>query len=276
MAMIKRLAHLLFSTPGILNILAIKLIARFGLGRYDQRLRIGAVERPSYGHCVYNGAVLAKKLGYQRVSVLEFGVAGGKGLLNLEYHALQTSNLLSVDIDIYGFDTGEGLPEPLDYRDLPYHWKKGFFSMDLSRLQSKLKKAKIVLGDVNTTINGFFEEYNPSPIAAIMFDLDFYSSTVASLKIFDADDKYFLPRIFCYFDDVVGSEIELYNDFTGMRLAIHEFNRSHESKKFGLAYYLLSRRLNQPWYYNIFIYHNFRHCRYNDFISEDNQQLFLD
>ncbi len=104
-----------------------KVIQRFEIGSYKQRLSMGAVDRPHYGHCVYNAAVLAKKLGYSRMSVLEFGVAEGNGLVILEYHAQEVSRQLSIDIDIYGFDTGEGLPEPSDYRDLPYFWKKGDF-----------------------------------------------------------------------------------------------------------------------------------------------------
>ena len=36
--------------------------------------------------------------------------------------------------------------------------------------------------------------------------------------------KFFLPSVFSYFDDIIGSEIELYNDYTGERLAINEFN----------------------------------------------------
>ena len=60
-----------------------------------------------------HGAALAKKLGHRRVSVLEFGVAGGRGLIDLEYHAREVSRELEIEIDVYGFDTGSGLPAPL-------------------------------------------------------------------------------------------------------------------------------------------------------------------
>lgn len=252
----------------------IRLIRKLELGTYQQRVQIGAVERPHYGYCVYQAATLAKKLGYTRISVLEFGVAGGKGLVNLEYHAQQVESLLSIGIDVYGFDTGEGLPKPSDYRDLPYHWKEGFFKMDIQRLRAKLKRAKLVIGDIARTSKSFLEEYNPAPIAAVIHDFDFYSSTALALQMFDEDEKYFLPRVYCYFDDTVGSETELYSDYTGERLAINEFNQTHNRKKLAVPYHLIAKAV-EPWHHQIFVYHDFEHSRYNDFISDENQQLNL-
>lgn len=200
--MLKKLQYLLLSPSPLRNI-AKQFIKKFG--SYEQALKVGVVNRPgygypNYGYCVYNAAILAKKLGYKRISVLEFGVANGKGLIELEYHALQVSKIFGVDIEIYGFDTGEGLPDPQDYRDLPHHWKKGFFKMDVPGLKSKLKKAKLVLGNINLTSKSFFDEYNPAPIGAIAYDFDFYSSTVTALKMLEAGEKYYLPRVFCYFE----------------------------------------------------------------------------
>jgi hypothetical protein len=214
-----RIAKLLLH-PYPLRTLIKELVRRSKFSSYASRRKIGAVDRPQYDYCVYNGALLAKKLGYNGISVLEFGVAGGRGLLNLEHCANHIRKLLSINIMIYGFDTGKGLPEPLDYRDLPYHFKKDFYEADVQKLRAKLKTAKLILGDVRETAETFLEKYKPHPIGAIMFDLDFYSSTAGALKIFESDEKYFLPRLFCYFDDVTGSELELYNDYTGERLAI--------------------------------------------------------
>jgi len=45
------------------------------------------VGRPNYAFLVYQAARLAAQLGQPRVSILEFGVAGGEGLLALEHHA---------------------------------------------------------------------------------------------------------------------------------------------------------------------------------------------
>ncbi len=270
--MIRKLRALILN-PYPLRTVAIKIIKDFKIGSYEQRLKLTAVDRPHYSYCVYNAAALAKKLGYSRISVLEFGVAGGSGLVNLEYHAQEISKLLAIDIDIYGFDSGKGLPEPIDYRDLPYQWKEGFYKMDIPKLRARIKKAKLVLGDIQDTSKDFFEKYNPAPIGAIVYDFDFYSSTVAALNMLKAGEKYYLPRLFCYFDDTTGSEIDLYSDYTGERLAINEFNQAHKDIKFGLPYHLLAQRTVEPWYHSIWICHFFKHSRYNDFVSKEDQQL---
>lgn len=255
--------------------LALDIVEKFNIGSYLFRLQKNAVKRPNYGYIVYHGAMLAKKLGHKRISVLEFGVAGGNGLLNLEYHAKEVKKILDIDIDIYGFDTGQGLPPPEDYRDLPYHWKSGFFKMDVEAIEKKLEFAKLVFGNINETARDFFDKYNPAPIAAISHDFDFYSSTMTALKMFDADEKYFLPRVFCYFDDTIGYELVPYNDYTGERLAINEFNAQHETKKICVPYYLLASPIPQVWHHQIFIYNDFAHSDYNKFISDENQQLPL-
>ncbi|TSC91423.1 MAG: hypothetical protein CEN90_552 [Parcubacteria group bacterium Licking1014_17] len=198
-------------------------------------------------------------------------MAKGDGLLNLEYHAQEISKMLDIEIEIYGFDTGEGLPEPQDYRDVPYHWKKGFYKMDVPALKAKLKKAKLVLGNIKETAVDFFEKYNPAPIAAIAYDFDFYSSTTIALKMLEAGEKYYLPRVFCYFDNVVGKEVELYNDYTGERLAINEFNYAHQNMKLGSPYHFLARKVVDPWCHRIWICHFFSHSRYNDFVSKEDQ-----
>jgi hypothetical protein len=251
-------------------------IKRFKIGEYETRIKNGAVNRPHYAHCVYQAAVLGKKLGYKTISVLEFGVAGGNGLIELENHAFEVSKITGVDIQIYGFDMGSGLPQPLDYRDMPYLWKKGFYKMDVDKLKLKLNKAKLVLGDVSETVKTFFEEYKPAPIGAIMNDLDFYSSTKNSFKLLDGHENNFLPRVFCYFDDVTAREPHLYNDYTGERLAINEFNQEHSDIKFGLPYYLITKEIVRQWYHHIWILHFFSHAKYNNFVHGENLQLPCD
>jgi hypothetical protein len=39
-------------------------------------------------------------------------------------------NLFCVDIELYGFDSGSGLPPPLDYRDMPHYFRAGLYEMD--------------------------------------------------------------------------------------------------------------------------------------------------
>ncbi len=249
--------------------LYLALVERLKLFGYERRVCLGAVDRPHYAHCLYQGAKLAKRLGLPRISVLEFGVARGKGLLALERHAEETSRCLGIEVEVYGFDTGEGLPPPEDYRDLPYYWQSGFYKMDLPRLKARLRSAEIVLGDLRETGRTFVEKYAPAPIAAVMVDVDYYFSATAVLSMFRAlSDQQVLPRVFFYFDDIRGTEGHLYSDRTGERLAIKEFNDTEPDRKFSPAYYLLTRRIVHPWCHSVYVLHNFKHSAYCQFVGE--------
>ncbi len=252
-----------------------RLIGRAELGSFLFRYRIDALQRMQYGYVLYQAAKLAAKLGQRRISAIEFGVAGGRGLLCMERYAEEIERLFPVEIEIYGFDTGEGLPPPKDYRDLPYHWQEGFFAMDGQQLRDKLKRSKLVIGNVADTWQSFVTDHAPAPIAAVAHDLDFYSSTVEGLKLFGIDHSHLMPRIFCYFDDTLGSDVELYSDFTGERLAIEEFNAASDDRKIAVPHYLRAQEGLGPWRHQIWVCHLFRHPRYNDFVGEPNQQLSL-
>lgn len=85
---------------------------------------------------------------------------------------------------------------------------------------------------------------DPPPIAFISFDLDLYSSTTNALALFDASYQYFLPRVLCYFDDILEDKsIPMYNNYAGERLAIHEFNSRHHNKKLAPLHGLLETRI---------------------------------
>ena len=127
--------------------------------------------------------------------------------------------------------------------------------MDKEKLEKRLNISKLIIGDVEKTIRSFFSDYNPAPIGCIMFDLDLYSSTKSAFRLFDGDDKYFLPRLMCYFDDIGSIE------FLGERLAIKEFNDQNSSKKIGQN---LKLKFNSKVRGNyIFEFHNFEHKDYS-------------
>ena len=255
-----------------LNRLWKRLLDKKKIGSFEFRMKINAPERKWYAYILYNSAMLAKKLNFNRISAIEYGVSKGRGLLILEEYAEEIKKLLGIQIDIYGFDRVKGLAKPKDYRDLPYLWREGLFTMDEQKLRSKLKHAKLVLGDIEQTSLNFFSKYNPAPIGAIIHDFDFYSSTKIAMSMLKADMKFFLPRVHCFFDDTIGNEIVLFNDFTGERLAINEFNSENESIKFSRPYHLLTPG-DEIWHHQIWICHFFKHAQYNTFISEPNQQL---
>ena len=237
---------------------------------YRAKLDYDMMERPHYGHCLLQAAVLARSLGHDRISAIEFGVAGGNGLVALERHAEHVQKETGVQVVTYGFDTGTGMPPPVDYRDLPYLWQAGYFAMEPDKLKSRLRSSKLMLGPVEETIQHFCSQENPPPIGFISFDLDYYSSTMAAFKIFAAAPRHLLPRIACYFDDMVGDVDWAYNDFTGELLAIKEFNAANDDMKLapvqGLRFY--GSRLPRAWHEQIFVAHLFRHPDYCRPISE--------
>ena len=250
-----------------LNRLWKRLLDKKKIGSFEFRMKINAPERKWYAYILYNSAMLAKKLNFNRISAIEYGVANGRGLLILEEYAEEIKKLSGIQIDIYGFDRVKGLAKPKDYRDLPCLWREGLFTMDEQKLRSKLKHAKLVLGDIEQTSLNFFSKYNPAPIGAIIHDFDLYSSTKTALSMLKAEMKYFLPRVYCYFDDTLGTERELFNDFTGERLAIKEFNSDNKDIKIAKSYHFLNKT-NEMWHHQIWITHFFKHKKYNDYLGD--------
>jgi len=237
---------------------------------FSKKLMWDAMLRPNYGYGLFYAALQAKALDINNISVIEFGVANGKGLVELEKISLKISEELDINIDVYGFDTGEGMPKPLDYRDLPYLWSPGMFKMDYDKLAGKLDNSSLIIGNVQDTIPEFIRNKNISPIGFISFDLDYSSSTMNSFKLFEAKSDLFLPRVFCYFDDVVGDDWELHSEFTGQLLAINNFNIKHQNKKIDIINGLSFKRIiSSEWNEKMYIFHDFHHPLYNDKIKRD-------
>ena len=239
------------------------------IGSFKLRLALDVFNRPHYAYCTYHAALEAKLLGINRISVIEFGVGGGLGLVELEKISETVSRETNIEINVYGFDLGTGLPSPLDYRDLPYVWQKGFYKMDIDSLKKRLKKAIPVIGDVKNTVPEFFEKYKPAPIGFVAVDLDFYSSTVHALSLFNTDDQNLLPRVYCYFDDIIGDDYRLHSEFAGELLAIREFNDQSEYRKLGKINGLSYKRIiNQRWCNQVYVLHNFKHPLYSKYIYD--------
>jgi len=248
----------------------------FNFLSYETKLRVRSITRSQYGFGLLQAGRLAKRIGIPRMSAIEFGVAGGNGLLALEDHARFVTRETAVEIDVNGFDSTVGLPAPDDYRDMPYAWEQGFYAMDVDKLQSRLRSAKLLIGDVRDTVQRFGDS-KPAPIGFISFDLDYYSSTTAALRALDLPFENLLPRVFCYFDDVAGGASYCYNEFTGELLAINEFNLSHEDRKLariaGLRHNF--RTLPALWHEQMYVAHLFKHPFYNTPAHSGDQRLAL-
>ena len=181
--------------------------------------------RTHYAKVIGAAAELAVYKGYDRMSVIEFGVAAGAGLRLAEIYAEEISHLLGIKIDVYGFDSGNGLLELHDYRDIPNLFASGQFQADSVRVQASLRSARLIVGDICDTAKTFLSG-EVAPIGVMLVDVDLYRPTVAILDMLLEDDKFFLPEVFMYFDDATNNF-----EFQGETLAIKEFNaRSKHAK----------------------------------------------
>ncbi len=62
--------------------------------------------------------------GYTIDFSLELGVARGR-LMNICKISRKLSEIYQIEVDIYGFDTGEGMPVSIDFRDHPELYQNG-------------------------------------------------------------------------------------------------------------------------------------------------------
>jgi hypothetical protein len=185
-------------------------------------------DRPEYLVGVLYAARRALRERAQEISVIEFGVAGGNGLLALEREALAVQRELGVSIKVYGFDNGRaGLPPFIgDHRDHPDKWKPGDFPMDEALLRSKLDpRTTLVIGNVEETLPTFFDDPGVPPVGFVAFDLDLYSSTTHALRVLCMPSKRSLDHVALYFDDTAHA---ISHHRAGELLAIHEFNQTND------------------------------------------------
>lgn len=242
--------------------LALGAWQRFPVGSVHSRVYHGIWPYPFYAYGVYWSAYLARQLGLPRITAIELGVAGGRGLLALENASTQIGQALGVTIDVVGFDSGEGMPPPQDYRDLPHIWNTGFYRMEPEKLRARLTSARLILGDVRESTRAFLNELQ-GPIGFISFDLDYYTSTCAALRLLQGDESTHLPRVHCYFDDVAANDLGCMNPFVGELLAIREFNDAHPERKIArLEQLRLSRPRWEYWQEKMYVFHNFAHAQY--------------
>lgn len=220
--------------------------------------------RPNYTWSVLHTASIALRTGRDPIAVVELGVAGGGGLIALESAALAVEERLGVRIEVYGFDTGTGLPRPTDLRDAPFLIAEGDFPMDEGKLRARLRRAELILGDVSETIRSFLDT-RPPPVGFAAYDLDYYSSTRDALALLRAEPDRLFPRVLCYFDDVHGYP---WGDCIGARLAIREFSRPDDARQLaalpGLRYLLPAGERDERWPDAMYVAHAFDHPAYAD------------
>src|SRR5262249_44075098 len=88
-------------------------------------------------------------------------------------------------------------------------------------------------------------------------------STVSCLRMLDGPEAMLLPRIYSFFDDTLGFS---WGDDNGERLAIHEFNAAHTTRKisplYGLRHYVPRENFDDMWVEKYWMTHIFDHSMY--------------
>lgn len=180
--------------------------------------------RPAYLTGIRAAAMQARRQAIHEISVIEFGVASGQGLLAMQAEAEAVESETGVAVQVYGFDA-KGLPELIgDHRDHPDAWRQGDYPMNEEALRAKLEpqRTALIVGNVRESVRDFVQKYKPAPIGFVSFDMDLYSSTRDALQIFRCPDVRMLWHVPLYFDDI---EFLFNYSEAGEFLAVQEFNR---------------------------------------------------
>lgn len=255
--------------PLHLNLLAFFV---FLFGSYRTKILFDLVLRQNHAFSLLHATDFAVSNGIKKMTVIEFGVATGGGLMNICKICKKLSLLYDIQFQIVGFDTGEGMPEPIDYRDHPELYKKGDFRMDREKLDKALPaNCKLIIGKVKDTIQEFLSAHAlvEAPIGFISFDMDYYSSTKEAMEILlDQPDKY-LPSFPVYLDDIA---LWSHNTYCGELLALKEFNEENKSRKMEQNRFLPYTRVfkHSEWLEHIFFVHVLDAKIRNDFRTDSN------
>lgn len=259
--------------PLHLNLLSIA-VALFG--SYRAKVYFDLVRRPYHAFSILFAADLAIQCGVNIITLVEFGVASGAGLINMCRVAEKTAKATGIKFRVVGFDSGKGMPAPVDYRDLPHLWNSGDYPMgDIDKLRRALPCfAELVIGDLQDTVPKFLASASDliTPIGFISVDLDYYSSTSSALKILTADPKLYLPVIPIYLDDI---EPSFASPWTGELLAVNEFNQANNLRKIAPFTFLRPYRIFKTpiWIDKIYAAHIHDHEFRSALVSHHTQRM---
>lgn len=253
----KRMFYERATEPLHLNLLALGV----GLfGGFRARVAFDLVIRHNNAHSILAAADLARELGIRRLTLIEFGVAAGAGLLNMCEIARRVTRETGVQFQVVGFDSGKGMPAPESYRDHPEIYQQGDFPMDQAALRKALpENASLVLGELKDTVPAFLRTVSAeAPIGFVVVDVDYYSSTRDALAVFDGTPEQYLPRTLIYLDDL---EHPSHNSWCGERGAVLDFNEKHELRKIEQHAFLRGYRIfrNARWIDHMFTLHVLDH-----------------
>ena len=248
--------------PLIHNIVSM-FVALFG--NITQKIDYDLVPRQPYAFGLHKAfefaAGEAVRLGLKRLVFIEFGVASGAGLLNMCRIAGRLSAHFGIPFRVIGFDTGSGLPQPVDYRDHPEKYLDGdYVPHDIAALERALPpNAEIIYGPIAETLAVLDERLEQGDfVGFVSVDVDYWSSTKDCFTLFDNRNLEFLPNTPIYLDDVNNVD---HHPFAGELLAAAEFNRDHERQKITPMNQLRNWRIFKDaiWLDQMYWFFNFDH-----------------
>jgi hypothetical protein len=190
-----------------------------------------AVRYPSYAAGLQAACKYAGLAGKQGFTAIEFGVAGGNGLMELSKYAGILAQRTGLKIKVTGFDAGSGLPMSPDRRDAPWLWNPGDFPSNVDRLRRTLPaETELVVGRIQDTLPQWLNEQLKLPIGFVSIDVDLYSGAAAICEAMGSVEvSRLLPFVSFYLDDALRF---LTPRSTGELAAIAEFNREHANRQF--------------------------------------------
>ena len=230
-------------------------------GNLELKIKWDLIIRQHHAYGIFEAAKLAKKLNLKEITIIQFGVANGAGLINIQNICSKISKFLDIGFRIYGFDNLIGLPKIETYKDHPDLYMNSDYPIsDINHLKKKLNKnVELIIGNVSSTIETFNKiDLTKCPIGFVSFDLDLYSSTKNALKIFDRESKHFLSIVNVYFDDLQSPK---HNSRCGALLAINEFNSENKFRFIEQHAFLQKQRIFQRarWINHMFQLHVLDH-----------------
>lgn len=234
-----------------------------------EKVHLDKFAYPHYAYGIYVACLQARMLSTPRITVLEFGVAGGNGLVAMETASEEIGGWAGVEVDVIGIDQGgAGLPNSSDYRDMVYWFKPGAYAMDEAKLRARLSRASLVLGDINKTLPELISRIQ-APVGFCSLDMDYHSSTCTALRLFESPTTCWLPRVMLYADDIFGfDDLNIMGRDVGEELAFADFNARHPKKKISVVRGLAHKRPRPAvWNEKMFALHDFEHPRHNECIN---------
>ena len=267
----KRILYERISEPLHMNFLSLFILF---FGSLRNKIDFDLVLRQQHAYALLNAADQANKYGYHKVTIFEFGVAAGAGLLNLQDIARKITSTTGIEFDIYGLDTGTGMPPPISFKDHPDLYQTGDFPMNFPLLSQKLgPNTRLILGPISDSVSALLtKNFELAPIAFISIDVDYYSSSVDALKLLTHTSLNFLPRVIIYLDDL---EDLCHNSCCGELAAVIEFSESNLLRPIEKHNFLRGYRLfkNARWIDHIFQCHILDHPIRNNLTPSRHQTV---